>query len=83
MRGVCQVTHNSPGCTHPSQLTLSSTSEPRPARAAEDTVLEEQIRTGEPQVWPPAQKQDAGASETPGSRRHRDTDNTFVKNKCS
>ena len=54
-----------------------------PCRAAEDAVLEEQIRTGEPQVWPPAQKQDAGTSETPGPRRHRDTDNTFVKNKCS
>lgn len=49
--------------------------EPRPARAAQDMALEEQTRTGEPQVWLPAQKQAAGASEGPGPRRHQDIDN--------
>ena len=28
-------------------------------------------------------EQDAGASETRGPSHHGDTDNTFVKNKCS
>lgn len=59
---------------HP-RLSLPPPSEPCPARAAQDTELEEQTRTGEPRVWPSAQKQAAGAWKGPGPRSHQDTDN--------
>lgn len=48
---------------HP-HLSLPPPSQPCSAGAAQDTVLEEQTRTGEPQVWPPAQKLGFGGTRT-------------------
>ncbi|XP_010850987.1 PREDICTED: carcinoembryonic antigen-related cell adhesion molecule 16 [Bison bison bison] len=45
--GAGWILYSGEGAESNPKLTLSSTSEPRPARAAEDTVLEEQIRTGD------------------------------------